>query len=263
MVDVQLEEKKSDQADIITAAILVIGDEILSGRTQDKNIHHIAKWLADYAIDLCEVRVVRDDEAQIITAIQSLKQSYRYVFTTGGIGPTHDDITADCVAKAVGKELYLHPEAYNRLLAHYGEADFTTARQRMARVPKGAKLIDNPVSIAPGFEIDGIFVMAGVPKIMQAMLEGLHGRLQAGAKIYSDYITLYYPESAIADALAALQDRHDGLSVGSYPFFKFEEQRGGVQVVMRARQKDSVVAAYADISAVADSLGIEKSKEKI
>lgn len=227
----------------IRAAILIIGDEILSGRTQDKNVSHIALWLAESGIDLMEVRVVPDDLEEVVEAVNALRGKYDYLFTTGGIGPTHDDITADCIAAAFDVPLDVNTEAYNRLEAHYGTADFSVARQRMARVPRGGVLIDNPVSIAPGFQMDNVFVMAGVPKIMQAMLEGVRGRLKTGAVVHSKSVTLYIAESLIAGDLADLDAAYPDVSMGSYPFFNFEEKRGGAQIVLRSRDEAKLETA--------------------
>lgn len=228
----------------LTAALLIIGDEILSGRTQDKNTQFIASWLSESGIDLKEVRVVPDDQAEIVDAVNALRAKYRYLLTTGGIGPTHDDITADCVAAAFGRPLIKDPVAYSLLEAHYGPEDFTEHRQRMTRVPEGAALIPNPVSIAPGFQIENVFVMAGVPKIMQAMLEGIRDRFEAGIKVLSKTVTIFCPESLMAADLEAIQDRFSDVSIGSYPFFKFEEKRGGSQVVLRSRSEEQLAAAY-------------------
>ena len=203
----------------VTAALLVIGDEILSGRTQDANTQYLAGWLNEAGIQLREVRVVPDATARIIAGVNELRSLYDYLFTTGGIGPTHDDITAEAVAKAFGLPLVQHPDAYNMLLAHYGEDDFTKARQRMTRVPDGASLISNSVSLAPGFQIDNVFVLAGVPKIMQVMLEDLRPRLESGEKILSWQVTVHMPESAMASELDLLQTGHELVSVGSYPFY--------------------------------------------
>src|SRR5438876_10603084 len=168
--------------DLVSAALLVIGDEILSGRTKDKNIGYIAEYLTALGIDLLEVRVVGDEEAAIVDALNALRRRYSYIFTTGGIGPNHDDITADCVAKAFGVKLIEHPESIARLAAGYAnpEDDLNAARRRMARVPEGGILIDNPVSRAPGFQIGNVFVMAGIPRVMQAMFESFRHRLKGG-----------------------------------------------------------------------------------
>ncbi|RMB04868.1 molybdenum cofactor synthesis domain-containing protein [Eilatimonas milleporae] len=238
-----------DETAPVTAALLIIGDEILSGRTQDKNLAYLAAWLNEAGIDMAEARVVPDVEAVVVEAVRALRGRYTYVFTTGGIGPTHDDITAECLAKAFEVPLQVHPEAHARLLAHYGEADFTPARQRMARVPEGAVLIDNPVSIAPGFQIGNVFVMAGVPKIMQAMLEGLRARLKGGVTVLSKAVTIRAPESAIAGDLGEIQAAHTGVSIGSYPFFRDATGQSGAQIVVRSRDAAALEAACAAVIA--------------
>src|SRR5688572_1127399 len=205
-------------AEVITAAILVIGDEILSGRTKDKNIGYIAEYLTNIGIDLSEVRVVPDIEEEIVTALNALRRRYTYVFTTGGIGPTHDDITTDAVAKAFGVAADYHGEAFSLLQARYG-GEFNDMRKRMARVPKGATLIVNPVSIAPGFRIENVFVMAGVPKIMQAMLEDVGRQIEGGPPMISRSIEAHMPEGRIAEGLAAIQKNHQNVTIGSYPSF--------------------------------------------
>jgi molybdenum cofactor synthesis domain-containing protein len=216
----------------VRAALLIIGDEILSGRTQDKNTSYIASWLNEAGIQLSEVRVVPDVEEEIVHAVNRLRAKYDYLFTTGGIGPTHDDITAEAVAAAFGVPVHKHPEAYARLLAYYSEDNFTEARQRMTRVPEGGELIDNPVSIAPGFKIENVFVMAGVPKVMQAMLEQLRHHLKGGSKVHSLTITINAPESIIADTLGEIESAIEGISIGSYPFY--HEGNSGAQIVTRS-----------------------------
>jgi molybdenum cofactor synthesis domain-containing protein len=229
----------SDNKKQVTAAVLVIGDEILSGRTKDSNIAHIATTLGEIGISVKEARVVADDQHAIVGAVNALRASYDYVFTTGGIGPTHDDITADCIAAAFGVRIGPHPEARRRLEAHYAasEIEFNAARQRMTRIPEGASLIDNPVSAAPGFTIGNVHVMAGIPKIMQAMLDGLLPRLEGGERIQSVTITGNVPEGTIADKMEALQAAHKGVSIGLYPYYAAGQ--AGVSVVLRG--VDSVV----------------------
>ena len=228
---------------MVDASLLIIGDEILSGRTQDKNTAYIAAWLNEAGIQLAEVRVVRDIEADIVKAVNSLRTRFDYVFTTGGIGPTHDDITAESVAGAFDLPLTTHPEAYRLLTEYYGVEDFTEARQRMSKTPEGAELIDNPVSIAPGFQIENVFVMAGVPKIMQAMLEGLRPRLRGGEKIWSQALTIHAPESKMARKLGEIQDDINGVSLGSYPFFR--DGKIGTQIVVRSADKALIDEAMA------------------
>ena len=203
-----------------TAALVVIGDEILSGRTQDRNIATIARWLGARGIALVEVRIVPDEEAAIIAAVRALKDAVDYLFTTGGIGPTHDDITAEAVARALGRPLVIHDEAFRRLKAHYGAERFTPARQRMARTPQGAALIDNPISVAPGFRVDNVFVLAGVPEIAAAMLDSLEPVITGGPPVLSRVLDVPLPESAFADALAAIAAAHPDVRIGSYPYYR-------------------------------------------
>ncbi len=220
------------QPDIVTAAVLVIGDEILSGRTKDKNIGTIAEHLTNIGIRLREVRVVPDVEAEIIVALDALRERYDYVFTTGGIGPTHDDITADAVAKAFGVSIDVDPRAKAMLLERMSEADLTQARLRMARIPAGAELVDNPVSRAPGFMIGNVIVMAGVPRIMEAMLASVTPRLRTGAKLISVSIHVRAPEGIVAGYLSAAQADHPDVQMGSYP--QYEDGRPSVHLVLRA-----------------------------
>lgn len=203
---------------IVTAAVLIIGNEILSGRTRDTNLAWLAGELTKLGIRLTEARVVADTEEAIVAAICDLKKKYNYVFTTGGIGPTHDDITAEAVAKAFGVPLLRHPEAVRRLEAHYATpADLNEARLRMANVPDGATLIDNPISKAPGFRIGNVHVMAGVPAIMQAMFDGLRGDLVGGPKMLARTIDVDLAEGVMATALAAIQRAAPEVEIGSYP----------------------------------------------
>ncbi len=229
-----------------TAAMLVIGDEILSGRTRDANMYHLAGALNDAGIDLSEVRVVRDDPDAIITAVNALSQAYDHVFTSGGIGPTHDDITADCIAKAFGREIDVRDDARALLAAHYERSglELNTARLRMARIPDGAALIDNPVSIAPGFVVENVFVMAGVPSVFQAMVASVLPRLKGGAPLVSETLRVDRGEGDIAEPLAALAEAHPELSVGCYPF---QQKNGayGANVVVRGTDGQAVRAAIA------------------
>ena len=225
----------------VTAALVIIGDEILSGRTQDKNTSYIASWLNEAGIGLSEVRVVPDIQEEIVAAVNHLRAKYDYLFTTGGIGPTHDDITADAIAAAFDVSIGKHVEAYVRLLDYYGVENFTEARQRMTRVPDGGELIDNPVSIAPGFKVENVFVLAGVPKVMQAMLEQLRKHLKGGRKVHSTAITIHGPESSLAGDLAVVQDDYPDVSIGSYPFYM--EGKGGAQIVIRSPSSERIKAA--------------------
>lgn len=229
----------------VQASLLVIGDEILSGRTQDTNTSYIAKWLNEAGIQLMEVRVVADITADIAVAVNALRARYDYVFTTGGIGPTHDDITAESISEAFGVPTIQHPEAYARLLAYYGEENFTPERKRMTRVADGATLIDNPVSIAPGFQIENVFVMAGVPKVMQAMLEELRPRLRSGRKVWTQTLTVKAPESRIAPGLEAVEAAYDSVSIGSYPFYA--EAGAGAQIVIRGPEQGDIEKAMAEL----------------
>ena len=245
----------------LTAAVLVIGDEILSGRTQDVNIAAIARFLAPFGIDVCEARCVPDIEAEIVAAVNALRARYTYVFTTGGIGPTHDDITADAIGAAFDRPVEHHPEAMAMLAARYAPGEFNDRRQRMARIPKGATLVKNPVSTAPGFQIENVFVLAGVPKIMQAMLEDVAPRLSRTTPVQSLNITIRMPEGRIAAELAAIQERHQEVSIGSYPFFtasgSMAEMRAsvGTTLVVRGRDPARVEAACADIEEMVRAQG--------
>jgi molybdenum cofactor synthesis domain-containing protein len=233
----------------VTAAILVIGDEILSGRTKDKNIGYIAEYLTQMGIDLREVRVVPDDEAEIITALNALRHRYTYCFTTGGIGPTHDDITADCVAKAFGVPIAQDDRALAMLMERYQPEDLNEARLRMARIPHGASLIANPISKAPGFMLGNVIVMAGVPSIMQAMLDDVAQRLESGTKMMARAIDAHgLAEGVYASALGAVAAAHPGVSIGSYPSF----QAGGFrnQIVLRGKDASLLDAAELAVNAV-------------
>jgi molybdenum cofactor synthesis domain-containing protein len=243
----------------VTAAVLVIGDEILSGRTQDVNVAAIARFLGELGIDLAEARFVPDIETEIVAAVNALKLRYTYVFTTGGIGPTHDDITADAIGRAFGLPVEHNVEAMALLSKRYTPEDFNERRQRMARMPMGAVPIKNPVSVAPGFQIGNVFVMAGVPKIMQAMLEDVRPRLSHGIKIVSRSITVALPEGKIAAALAAIQDRHKEVAIGSYPFFGDAAlgKSAGTVLVVRGRDGEAVAKAGEDIVTLARTLGVE------
>jgi molybdenum cofactor synthesis domain-containing protein len=229
----------------VTAAILVIGDEILSGRTKDKNIGYIAEYMTNLGIDVKEVRVVPDEEPEIVTALDALRHRYTYVFTTGGIGPTHDDITADCVAKAFGVTIDVDPRARAMLLTRIKEADLNEARLRMARIPSGADLIVNKVSSAPGFRIGNVHVMAGVPSIMQAMLDEIAPTLKTGVKMLSETVRADLREGDIGTALAAVAKAHPEVTIGSYPF---QDDRGpNSNIVVRSRDPEKLAAAKAAV----------------
>ncbi|GJD95927.1 competence/damage-inducible protein A [Methylobacterium iners] len=226
----------------VTASVLVIGDEILSGRTKDKNIGTIAEYLTAIGIELREVRVVPDEADEIVAAVNALRARYSYLFTTGGIGPTHDDITADCVARAFGVTIDVDPRAKAMLLERHKPEDLNEARLRMARIPAGADLIPNPISKAPGFRIGNVFVMAGVPAIMQVMLDAIGPTLTTGQRMLSETIEAgNLPEGTYASALAAVAAAHPTVSIGSYPAMV----QGGFanRIVVRGKDPEAVGAA--------------------
>jgi molybdenum cofactor synthesis domain-containing protein len=236
---------------IVTAALLVIGDEILSGRTKDKNIGYIAEYLTAIGIDLKEVRVVADDEAAIVEALNALRAGYDYVFTTGGIGPTHDDITADSVAKAFGVSIDFEPGVVELLRARFAErgTEMNASRMRMARIPEGAALVNNKVSTAPGFWLGNVIVMAGVPGIMQVMLDDVAPRLKTGVKMLSETVCAYAREGDIGTELGEIAKAHPAVIIGSYPFM--DEKFGpNTNVVIRSRDPAQLAAAKADVEAM-------------
>jgi molybdenum cofactor synthesis domain-containing protein len=232
---------------IWTAGLLIIGDEILSGRIQERNVAPIAVWLNLQGIRLAEVRVVPDDTGRIVAAVNALRDSYDYLFTTGGIGPTHDDITVDAIAEALGVPVIVHPGARATLEAYYAErGGITEARLRMARVPDGAELIENPTSGAPGIRIGNICILAGVPHIAAAMLEGLANRLEGGRPLLSRTIGCRVPESEVAALLEATERAHEGCQIGSYPFFR--DGRYGANFVIRSTDEAALAGCEADLS---------------
>ncbi len=242
----------------ITAAILVIGDEILSGRTKDKNIGYIAEYLTNVGIDLREVRVVPDIEEEIVAAVNALRARYTYVFTTGGIGPTHDDITADCIAKAFGVSIDVDQRAVKLMLERYKPEDLNEARLRMARIPAGADLIENPVSKAPGFRIGNVITMAGVPSVMHAMLDNVVPTLQTGSKMLSRAIEAgALPEGIYAAGLGEVATAHPGVSIGSYPSFGPEGFRN--QIVVRSKDETLLEAAASAVMALVAKLKGERA----
>jgi molybdenum cofactor synthesis domain-containing protein len=245
-----------------TAAVLVIGDEILSGRTQDTNTHHIARFLSALGIDLREVRVVGDVEDEIVAALKALRTAWDFVFTTGGIGPTHDDITADAVAKAFGVGIGYHPDAYALLEARYPPGEFNDARKRMARVPHGATLVANPVSTAPGFHIGNVYVMAGVPMVMRAMLENIAPELPRGPGMMAVTIEAGIPEGRLAGGLAQVARAHRDVSIGSYPFMREGPSSYGAQLVVRGRDAGAVEAAAQAVEAMLTDLGAAPQRIK-
>ena len=237
----------------VSAAILVIGDEILSGRTKDKNIGYIAEYLTGMGIDLREVRVVPDVEDEIVTALNALRHRFTYVFTTGGIGPTHDDITADSVAKAFGLPIDEDPRAIELLLQRIKPEDLNEARRRMARIPQGASLIQNAISKAPGFMVGNVVVMAGVPAIMQSMLDDVAPRLRAGARMIVDTVEAKgLPEGAYAAGLRDIATAHASVSIGSYPAFRDGTFHN--QIVVRGKDAGAVEAAKAAVLALLNHL---------
>jgi molybdenum cofactor synthesis domain-containing protein len=231
-------ERLADQTRQWTAALAVIGDEILSGRTQDKNVAQIAVWLNEQGIRLAEVRVVPDDHAMIGETVNALRARHDYLFTTGGIGPTHDDITVDAIAAALGVPVVVHPEARAILEDYYCDrpGGLNEARLRMARVPQGAELIPNPSSGAPGVKVGNIYVLAGVPYIAASMLEALAGKLEGGSPVVSVTVGARAPESEVADLLRETEAAHQGVAIGSYPFFK--DGRYGANFVIRSEDRE-------------------------
>jgi molybdenum cofactor synthesis domain-containing protein len=239
-----------------TTAILVIGNEILSGSTQDANIAYIAKHMSLRGIRVMEVRVVADIPAAIIAALNALRETYTYVFTTGGIGPTHDDITADCVAAAFGAAIDVRDDARAILQAYYDErgVPLNEARLRMARIPDGAKLIDNPVSAAPGFNIGNVFVMAGVPKIMQAMLLHVDTMIEGGAPVLSKTVACNQKEGDVAFELGDIQKKYDGVDIGSYPR---DGQKPSLLLILRGTDAPALEAAANDVAELVRKRGEE------
>ena len=241
---------------IWTAALLVIGDEILSGRTQDKNIAQVATWLNRQGIRLEEVRVVPDVGARIASAVNELRRTYDYVLTTGGIGPTHDDITVDSIAAAFEVPVIVHPEARRILEDYYAtRGGVTDARLRMARVPEGAELLPNPTSGAPGVRMDNVFILAGVPSIAAAMMEALDGKLEGGRPMVSATVGAYAAESEVADLLREAEAANDGVAIGSYPFFK--DGRYGANFVVRSDDGNLVERTTKDLERRLSEAGIE------
>jgi len=241
---------------IWTAALVVIGDEILSGRTQDKNVAQIAAWLNVQGIRLAEVRVVADREEAIVEAVNTLRARNDYLFTTGGIGPTHDDITVDAIAAALGVDVEHHPRAVETLTRYYEtRGGITEARLRMARVPAGADLIENRVSGAPGIRTGNIFIMAGVPHITAGMLDALTGTLEGGRPVVSKSIGGWVAESEVADTLRQAEKSHEGVAIGSYPFFR--EGRVGANFVVRSPDEALVDRCLADLTAALEAAGYE------
>ncbi len=246
---------RSGGATVVTACLIIIGNEILSGRTKDANLNHLAGRLNAWGVRLTEARVIPDVEATIVAVVNEARGRFDYVFTTGGIGPTHDDITAAAIAKAFGVALVRDPQALAIMQRQHKPKDLNEARLKMADVPQGSTLIDNPVSGAPGFQIGNVFVMAGVPMIMQAMLEGLRHRLVGGAPVLSRAVRAFLAEGAVAQGLTALQARFGDLDIGSYPFYR--KGKFGVSLVLRGTDKDRLGEAVAALCDLIRSLGAE------
>ncbi|MBO0739312.1 MAG: competence/damage-inducible protein A [Alphaproteobacteria bacterium] len=245
----------TDNPRIITACVLIIGNEILSGRTQDANLAFLAQGLNDAGIRLREARVIPDDRTAIVSTVNEMRSLVDYVFTTGGIGPTHDDITAQCVADAFEVALIVHPEAKRLLETHYPPGQLNEARLRMAMVPEGAVLLPNPISRAPGFQIGNVFVLPGVPRIMQGIFEQLKHRLVGGEKVLSRSVSCPLSEGALAKDLGELQEHYPDLEIGSYPYFR----RGdfGVTLVLRGTDPQRLAAATDELKSLIRALGGE------
>ena len=229
----------------LNAAIIIIGNEILSGRTQDVNVLSISNWLNGLGIKLTEVRVIPDIEKIIIATVNEVRKKFKYVFTTGGIGPTHDDITAKCIAKAFNVKYCFHPEAYKILEDYYEKGKFNLGRQKMAKMPKNASLILNPSSAAPGFFLENVYCLPGVPSILKSMLGGLNNKIVGGAKILSKTLSLRTVESEISIPLEKVQKNFKNLDIGSYPFFK--QGKIGVSLVMRSKNAKLIEQCTKDI----------------
>jgi len=229
----------------VNAVIIIIGNEILSGRTQDVNVVTISKWLNELGVKLEEVRVIPDVEKTIIKTIKDVKNKFKYVFTTGGIGPTHDDITSKSVSKAFKVSYGYHKKAYKILERYYEKGKFNEGRKKMAMMPKKASLILNPSSGAPGFNIGNVYCLPGVPSILNSMLRGLNNKIKGGKKILSKTITLRTVESKIAKSLEKVQNKHQKIEIGSYPFFR--QGKIGVSIVLRSTEKNLISICYKDI----------------
>ena len=250
----------AENARIYAAAAVIIGDEILSGRTQDANIAYLGKWLNMQGIRLKEVRVVADELPAIVNAVNACRSQYDYVFTTGGIGPTHDDITIDAIAAAFGVPVVMHPKA-EALLRDYYKDRISDARLRMARVPQGAELIENDASAAPGVQMDNVFIMAGIPGIMRAMLQAMDKVLPGGAPVLSRTVGAYVQESAVADLLAEVEQRNAGVQIGSYPFWR--EKKIGANFVIRSVDPAAMNRAAREVVDGLERLGIEPTDGEI
>ena len=251
----RLRVPQSMENQVVTACVLIIGNEILSGRTQDTNLRHIAIHLNEWGIRVREARVVPDIETTIIDTVRTVRTQFDYVFTTGGIGPTHDDITADCIAKAFDRPLVIHPEIARLIQSRPVPPDVMAARMLMARVPEGADLIGNPSGGPPGFFIENVYVMAGIPSVMQGMLSSLEGKLRGGAPVRSRSVTVYLGESQIAAPLGQIQARHPTIDLGSYPFSR--DSRYGTTLVMRGTSADGLDMMLEEVIAMILAAGAE------
>ena len=240
----------------ISAAIVIIGNEILSGRTQDINVSFLAKWLNDLGVSVEEVRIIEDKEESIVKTIKEVKDNFKYVFTTGGIGPTHDDITSKSVAKAFNLSCGYHKEAYNILEKYYEPGEFNEGRKKMAKIPDQAALIYNPSSGSPGFIIENVFCLPGVPSILKSMVEGLKNKIIGGKKILSKTISVNTVESEIAKPLEDIQNKFENIEIGSYPFFRLGKI--GVSIVMRSTELEQIKDCAKQIKSF-----IKKKKNKI
>jgi len=243
---------------IVSACVLIIGNEILSGRTQDVNLAHIAHELNEVGVQVREARVIPDVEDEIVANLNASRAKFDYVFTTGGIGPTHDDITADCVAKAFGRELYIHPEIEEILLQREAPPEIMASRMRMARVPEGAELIRNPFGPA-GFQVDNVFVMAGIPRVMHEMLKTLLPGLKGSKPVRSRTVTAFVTESQVAGPLSGLQDRYEHVDIGSYPFSK--DGRFGTSLVARGTDEEELDRLVDELRKLITTVGGELSAE--
>ena len=256
MENEHLPQAGSEGQDIVTAALLVIGDEILSGRTKDQNIGYIADYLTAIGIRLREVRVVADTQDDIVAAINTLRAVYDYVFTTGGIGPTHDDITADAIARAFDVSIDIDERAVAIMRERYAEGTLTPTRLRMARIPDGAELIQNSVSSAPGFMIGNVIVMAGVPRIMQVMLDDVAPRLKTGRKLVTRTVRVERPEGDVAPGLERVQNDFPEVQMGSYPFF--QKEKLGTNLVLRSSDEEKLDEALKSIWEMLDTEGFSE-----
>lgn len=245
----------------VQAGLVVIGSEVLTGRTEDKNIAWLAEKLDQQGIQLAQVRIVADNETDIVEAVNALRGRYRYVFTTGGLGPTHDDITAKAIAKAFGRLVERNTEALKRLRAYYKYEDFTDARQRMADMPRDVLLIDNPVSAAPGFIIENVYVMAGIPLIMQAMFDSIAGDLKGGTPLKSKTLQTDLREGQIAGPLARIQERNPKVDIGSYPFY--QDNSVGVSIVLRSADEFALQKAIQEIRTMIDDIGAHSTSKAL